>query len=110
MRFALPSGSHKTIEGMPDFQVTVALDGLSRGTSRRQVPLVLSWALTIHAAEGWTLREVAVDLMSAFASGQALSGLSRTPTLDGLYINGFDEDGTFVDGMAAALRESLVDY
>lgn len=48
--------------------------------------------------------------MTAFAAGQALSGLSRPPTLDGLHINGFDEDRNLVDGMAVDFHESLVDY
>lgn len=109
VRFELPSGGCKTIDVIPAVEHTVALDGVSRAASRTQVPLVLAWASTIHAAQGWTLQEATVDLTSAFAAGQALSGLSRTPTLDRLHIIGFDEDRIFVDGMTLAFHESLVD-
>lgn len=109
VRFEVPSGRCITIDVIPAVEHTVALDGTSRAASRTQVPLVLAWASTIHAAQGWTLQEAAVDLTSAFAAGQALSGLSRTPTLDRLHIIGFDEDRIFVDGMALAFHESLVD-
>lgn len=109
VRFELPGGGEKVIDVIPALAHTVALDGTSRAATRRQVPLVLAWASTIHAAQGWTLPEATVDLTSAFAAGQALSGLSRTPSLDRVHIIGFDEDRIIVDGMALAFHESLVD-
>jgi len=110
VRFQLLSGGDKTLDVIPSLAHTVALDGATRAATRTKVPLVLAWASTIHAAQGWTLQEATVDLTSAFAAGQALSGLSRTPALDRLHIIGFDEDRIIVDGMALAFHESLVDY
>jgi len=110
VRFSLACGGNKTVVVLPATAHTVALDGWSRAATRTQVPLVLAWAATIHAAQGWTLPEVAVDLSNAFAAGQALSGLSRTPTLEGLHLVGFDESKIVVDSAALAFHEGLVPY
>jgi len=110
VRFQLPSGGNKSIDVIPAIAHAVALYGVNRAATRSQLPLVLAWAATIHAAQGWTLQEAAVDLTSAFAAGKALSGLSRTPTLDCLHLIGFDEDKIIVDGMGLAVHESLVAY
>ena len=108
VRFALPAGTSKVLDVTPIMGHVVALDGVKRAATRMQVPLVLAWASTIHSAQGWTLEEAAVDLTNAFAAGQALSGLSRTSTLGGLYLMGFDEDRIIVDDAALAFHESLV--
>jgi len=108
--FSVASGGTKTVVVLPATAHAVALDGWSSAATRTQVPLVLAWAATIHAAQGWTLPEVAVDLSKAFAAGQALSGLSRTPTLEGLHLVGFDESKIIVDGAALAFHEGLHAY
>jgi len=110
VRFELPTGGFSTVDVVPATGSVVALDGLSTAAPRTQVPLVLGWAMTIHGAQGWTLLEVAVDLSRAWAAGQALSGLSRTPTLSGLHLVGFDEKKVIVDSLAASFNESLVPY
>jgi len=107
VRFSLVCGGHKTVVVLPTTAHAVALDGWSKAATRTQVPLVLAWAATIHAAQGWTLPEVAVDLSKAFAAGQALSGLSRTPTLEGLHLVGFEESKILVDSAALAFHEGL---
>jgi len=108
--FSLACGGTKTVVVLPATAHAVALDGWSKAAMRTQVPLVLAWAATIHAAQGWTLPEVAVDLSKAFAAGQALSGLSRTPTLEGLHLVGFDESKIIVDSAALAFHEGLHAY
>jgi len=95
---------------MPVTASVVALYGAEKAATRTQLPLVLSWAMTIHGAQGWTLPEAAVDLSKAWAAGQALSGLSRTPYLAGLHLVGFDEDKVIVDGVAVSFHDSLVPY
>jgi len=110
VRFQLPSRGDKTLDVIPSLVHTVALDGATWSSTRSQVPLMLAWASTIHAAQGWTLQEATVDLTFAFATGQALSGLSRTPALERLHIIGFDEDRIIVDGTALAFHESLADF
>jgi len=110
VRFSLAGGGTKTMVVLPATAHAIALDGWSKAATRTQVPLVLAWAATIHSAQGWTLPEVAVDLSKAFAAGQALSGLSRTPTIEGLHLVGFDESKIIVDSVALAFHAGLHAY
>jgi ATP-dependent DNA helicase PIF1 len=61
-----------------------------RGTcSRRQVPLTLAWAITVHKAQGASLDRVTVDLEGAFTEGQTYVAISRARTLEGLELRNF---------------------
>lgn len=108
VRFFLSSGGYKSLRVLPTTATVFALDGRSNAASRTQLPLVLSWASTIHSAQGWTLPSVAVDLQDAFAPGQVLSALSRTPRLTGIHLVSFDSQKIIVDSVAVAFHESLV--
>ena len=61
------------------------------GLSIRQIPLILSWAMTIHKSQGCSLEMAEIDLGSdIFECGQSYVGLSRIVSLEGLYLTNFN--------------------
>ena len=56
---------------------------------RRQIPLKLGWALTVHRSQGMTLDRVDIDLFRAFAPGHAYVAMSRVRALAGLNLVNF---------------------
>ena len=56
-----------------------------------QLPLIYSWAITIHKSQGLTLDCAIIDIGSnIFADGQTYVALSRLKSLEGLYLTSFD--------------------
>jgi len=57
---------------------------------RRQVPLTLSWAVSIHKSQGTTLAEAVISAGSVFVHAQAYVALSRVTTLKGVVLTSFN--------------------
>jgi ATP-dependent DNA helicase PIF1 len=74
---------------------------------RRQVPLILAYAISIHKAQGQTLSRVRVDLGKVFERGQAYVALSRATSREGLQILRFDANKVMAHPKVATFYRSL---
>lgn len=90
VRFHAVDGSQRTILCRPeDWKVELPTGEVQ--ACRKQLPLILAWALSIHKAQGQTLERVKVDLGRVFEKGQAYVALSRATTQQGLQVLRFDK-------------------
>lgn len=76
--------------------------------TRRQIPLILAWSLTIHKVQGCTLDFGIIDMgRSVFANGQAYVAMSRVRSLTGLFISSFVEESIKVDSEALEYTKEI---
>ncbi|KAL2127791.1 hypothetical protein VTI74DRAFT_10167 [Chaetomium olivicolor] len=90
VRFQAVDGSFRVILCQPE-DWKVELPTGEQPASRKQLPLILAWALSIHKAQGQTLERVKVDLGKVFEKGQAYVALSRATTKQGLQVLNFQK-------------------
>lgn len=76
--------------------------------SRVQVPLALAWALTVHKAQGMTLRHVYFNISALFEHGLLYVGCSRATDPDGLVIEGRIAEKWPVDERVTQFYDKLV--
>ena len=76
-----------------------------------QIPLVLSWATTIHKSQGMTLSRAEMDLGSqVFEYGQAYVALSRVKSLEGLYLTNFNPSKIKANPKVIAFYKKMKQY
>ena len=64
---------------------------------RKQFPLILAYAVTIHKCQGLSLDSAIIDLSSkVFSPGMAYVALSRVCSLNGLHLTKFDPSSIIV--------------
>lgn len=78
---------------------------------RKQLPLILAWAITIHKSQGQTIDYAEIDLGSRiFANGQAYVALSRVRSLDGLFIRSFTSGSIRTSEKVINFAKSIGDF
>ncbi|KAI5954862.1 RRM3 [Candida theae] len=73
-----------------EFAIETTKDGPEGNPYRAQLPLLLSWAMSIHKAQGQTLPRVKVDLSNVFEDGHAYVAISRAVSRETLQVKHFD--------------------
>ena len=104
----LVNGSIGSVTAMTSNAITVKFDHIAEPYSvervkskfmlmktfyvyRKQFPLILAYAVTIHKCQGLSLDSAIIDLSSkVFSPGMAYVALSRVRSLDGVYLMDFD--------------------
>ncbi len=78
------------------------------GIGVSQIPLILSWAITIHKSQGATLERCIIDIGDkVFEAGQSYVALSRIKSLEGVSIMSYDVSKIMVNKRVKAFYAGL---
>jgi ATP-dependent DNA helicase PIF1 len=78
------------------------------GIGVSQIPLILSWAITIHKSQGATLERCIIDIGGGvFEAGQSYVALSRIKSLEGVSILSYDVSRILVNKRVKAFYAQL---
>ena len=76
---------------------------------RKQFPLILAFAVTIHKCQGLSLDCAMMKLSSeVFSPGMAYVALSRVKDLNGLYLTGFNPEKIKVSRKVQTFYKGLI--
>jgi len=79
------------------------------GVCIKQLPLIYSWAITIHKSQGVTLEAAQIDVGSRiFECGQTYVALSRVRDLSGLYLTDFNYKQIKINPKVKDFYKSLI--
>lgn len=106
VRFFAADGTSRDLLCQPE-DWKVELPNGEVQAQRRQIPLILAWALSIHKAQGQTLERVKVDLRKVFENGQAYVALSRATTQEGLWVQNFNPRAVMAHKRVGEFYDSL---
>lgn len=106
VRFSMPDGTSRDLLVQHE-EWKVELPNGEIQAQRRQLPLILAWALSIHKAQGQTLERVKIDLRRVFEKGQAYVALSRATSQDGLEVQNFDKSKVMAHPRVGEFYNSL---
>jgi ATP-dependent DNA helicase PIF1 len=115
------SETHPSSSGMSTLPVVRFNNGLEMTINRHtwmsenipgigvsQIPLILSWAITIHKSQGATLDRCIIDIGErVFEAGQSYVALSRIKSLEGMSIMSYDVSRIMVNKRVKAFYTEL---
>lgn len=106
VRFSIADGSTRDLLVQPeDWKIELPSGEIQ--AQRKQLPLILAWALSIHKAQGQTIERVKIDLKKIFEKGQAYVALSRATSQAGLEVLNFDPAKVMAHPRVAQFYDSL---
>ncbi|CAB4387400.1 unnamed protein product [Rhizophagus irregularis] len=94
---------------IPPFEWSLENKYKKKVASRRQIPLILCWAVSIHKSQGHTLERVKINLDRVFETGQAYVALSRATSLNSLQVLNFSADKVFAEEKVINFYKSLTE-
>ena len=91
--FELPdreTGRTKLVErAIRQTSTAITLSGGRHAGIRRQLPLIVAYACTVHKVQGQSFHRATMELENCWDAGQVYVALSRLRTLSGLRLKGF---------------------
>jgi ATP-dependent DNA helicase PIF1 len=75
-----------------------------------QIPLILSWAITIHKSQGLTLDKISCDLEHSFSAGQSYVALSRARSLEGVFLESLNFNKIIVSSEAVNFYNEIDNF
>uniref|UniRef100_A0A669AZ26 ATP-dependent DNA helicase n=1 Tax=Oreochromis niloticus TaxID=8128 RepID=A0A669AZ26_ORENI len=78
-----------------------------KGAVRRQFPVKLPFACTIHKTQGLTTQTAVVSMKNIFEPGMAYVALSRVTSLSGLYLQDLDENKIYANPEVTAALQTM---